>query len=113
MGKIEMLRKQRVKANAEYLEGTLEEMQSDPHCPHCGRAHCHRHGKTKKGTPRYYCPDCRRVFVYNVQTVFASRIKIWNNDADLLNVICVEKVWMFVLANVKFIEIQLSVGGIN
>ena len=29
-------------------------------CPHCHHSPCQRRGKTKAGTQRWWCPQCRR-----------------------------------------------------
>jgi transposase-like protein len=31
-----------------------------PSCPYCGHNPTRRHGTTKAGVRRYYCPNCRR-----------------------------------------------------
>ncbi|RQH22409.1 IS1 family transposase, partial [Okeania hirsuta] len=31
-------------------------------CPLCGHQKTHKHGKTSKGSQRYYCPECLQTF---------------------------------------------------
>lgn len=42
-------------------------------CPLCGHEKSHRHGKTSKGSQRYFCPKCRQSFTDTFDTLYYRR----------------------------------------
>ena len=42
-------------------------------CPLCGHDKSHKHGKTTKGSQRYFCPKCRQTFTDTFDTVYYRR----------------------------------------
>jgi transposase-like protein len=42
-------------------------------CPLCGHHKTHKHGKTSKGSQRYYCPACRQTFTETFDTLYYRR----------------------------------------
>jgi transposase-like protein len=42
-------------------------------CPLCGHEKSHRHGKTSKGSQRYFCPKCRQTFTDTFDTLYFRR----------------------------------------
>lgn len=42
-------------------------------CPLCGHEKPHKHGKTSKGTQRYFCPECRQTFTETFDTLYYRR----------------------------------------
>ena len=42
-------------------------------CSLCGHHKTHKHGKTSKGSQRYYCPICRQTFTTTFDTLYYRR----------------------------------------
>jgi transposase-like protein len=42
-------------------------------CPLCGHQKTHKHGKTSKGSQRYYCPECLQTFTDTFDTLYYRR----------------------------------------
>ena len=42
-------------------------------CPFCSHPKCHRHGKTSKGSQRYFCPMCQQSFTETFDTLYYRR----------------------------------------
>jgi transposase-like protein len=42
-------------------------------CPLCGYEKPHKHGKTSKGSQRYFCPSCRQSFTNTFDTLYYRR----------------------------------------
>ena len=42
-------------------------------CPLCGYHKTHKHGKTSKGSQRYYCPVCEQSFTDTFDTLYYRR----------------------------------------
>lgn len=42
-------------------------------CPLCGAYKTHKHGKTQKGTQRYFCPSCKQTFTDSFDTIYYRR----------------------------------------
>ena len=42
-------------------------------CPLCGHHKAHKHGKTSKGSQRYYCPECLQTFTDTFDTLYYRR----------------------------------------
>ena len=42
-------------------------------CPLCGYHKTHKHGKTSKGSQRYYCPVCKQSFTDTFDTLYYRR----------------------------------------
>ncbi len=42
-------------------------------CPFCGYDKTHRHGKTSKGSQRYFCRECRQTFTDTFDTLYYRR----------------------------------------
>lgn len=42
-------------------------------CPLCGHTKPHRHGKTSKGSQRYFCRSCRQTFTDTFDTLYYRR----------------------------------------
>ncbi len=42
-------------------------------CPLCGHQKTHKHGKTSKGSQRYYCPVCKQSFTDTFDTLYYRR----------------------------------------
>ncbi len=42
-------------------------------CPFCGQIKAHKHGKTSKGSQRYYCPHCQQSFTETFDTLYYRR----------------------------------------
>ena len=42
-------------------------------CPLCGHHKTHKHGKTSKGSQRYYCPVCKQSFTETFDTLYYRR----------------------------------------
>ena len=42
-------------------------------CSLCGHDKTHRHGKTSKGSQRYYCPNCRQTYTETFDTIYYRR----------------------------------------
>ncbi len=42
-------------------------------CPLCGNHKTHKHGKTSKGTQRYYCPVGLQTFTETFDTLYYRR----------------------------------------
>lgn len=42
-------------------------------CPLCGHEKSHRHGKTSKGSQRYFCSKCRQTFTDTFDTLYFRR----------------------------------------
>ena len=42
-------------------------------CPLCGHQKIHKHGKTSKGSQRYYCPVCKQSFTDTFDTLYYRR----------------------------------------
>ncbi len=42
-------------------------------CPLCRHQKPHKHGKTSKGTQRYYCPKCKQTFTETFDTLYYRR----------------------------------------
>ena len=42
-------------------------------CPLCGDDKPHKHGKTSKGSQRYFCPSCRQTFTNTFDTLYYRR----------------------------------------
>lgn len=42
-------------------------------CPFCSHSKCHRHGKTSKGSQRYFCPACKQSFTETFDTLYYRR----------------------------------------
>jgi len=43
------------------------------HCPLCGHLRAHKHGKTSKGSQRYFCRKCRQTFTDTLDTLYYRR----------------------------------------
>ncbi len=39
-------------------------------CPLCGYEKPHKHGKTSKGSQRYFCPQCQQTFTDTFDTLY-------------------------------------------
>ncbi len=42
-------------------------------CPFCSHLKSHRHGKTSKGSQRYFCPACQQSFTETFDTLYYRR----------------------------------------
>ena len=42
-------------------------------CPLCGSYKTHKHGKTTKGSQRYFCPVCKPTFTDTFDTIYYRR----------------------------------------
>lgn len=42
-------------------------------CLLCGHDKIHKHGKTSKGSQRYYCPSCRQTYTETFDTIYYRR----------------------------------------
>ena len=42
-------------------------------CLLCGHDKIHKHGKTSKGSQRYYCPNCRQTYTETLDTIYYRR----------------------------------------
>jgi transposase-like protein len=42
-------------------------------CPFCSHPKSHRHGKTSKGSQRYFCPVCKQSFSETFDTLYYRR----------------------------------------
>ena len=42
-------------------------------CSLCGHDKPHKHGKTSKGSQRYFCPNCRQTFTNTFDTLYYRR----------------------------------------
>lgn len=42
-------------------------------CPLCGHQKPHKHGKTSKGSQRYYCDNCNQTFTDTFDTIYYRR----------------------------------------
>jgi len=42
-------------------------------CPFCGHEKTHPHGKTSKGSQRYFCRECRQTFTNTFDTIYYRR----------------------------------------
>lgn len=42
-------------------------------CPFCNHPKSHRHGKTSKGSQRYFCPVCQQSFTETFDTLYYRR----------------------------------------
>ncbi len=42
-------------------------------CPFCSHPKPHRHGKTSKGSQRYFCPNCQQSFSETFDTLYYRR----------------------------------------
>lgn len=42
-------------------------------CPFCNHPKSHRHGKTSKGSQRYFCPACQQSFTETFDTLYYRR----------------------------------------
>ncbi|BAY65813.1 hypothetical protein NIES22_59200 [Calothrix brevissima NIES-22] len=42
-------------------------------CPLCGYARTRKHGKTSKGSQRFFCPSCRQTFSETLNTLYYRR----------------------------------------
>ena len=42
-------------------------------CPLCGHQKPHKHGKTSKGSQRYFCPSCQQSFTDTFDTLYYRR----------------------------------------
>lgn len=42
-------------------------------CSFCGQMKAHKHGKTSKGSQRYYCPYCQQSFTETFDTLYYRR----------------------------------------
>lgn len=42
-------------------------------CPFCNHPKPHRHGKTSKGSQRYFCPNCQQSFTETFDTLYYRR----------------------------------------
>ena len=42
-------------------------------CPLCGHHKTHKHGKTSKGSQRFYCPICQQTFTETFDTLYYRR----------------------------------------
>jgi transposase-like protein len=42
-------------------------------CPLCGHNKPHKHGKTSKGSQRYFCPKCQQSFTDTFDTLYYRR----------------------------------------
>ncbi len=42
-------------------------------CPLCGHDKPHKHGKTSKGSQRYFCPKCQQTFTDTFDTLYYRR----------------------------------------
>ena len=42
-------------------------------CPFCNHPKGHRHGKTSKGSQRYFCPMCQQSFTEMFDTLYYRR----------------------------------------
>ena len=42
-------------------------------CPLCGHEKPHKHGKTSKGSQRYFCPSCQQSFTDTFDTLYYRR----------------------------------------
>jgi transposase-like protein len=42
-------------------------------CPFCSHSKSHRHGKTSKGSQRYFCPACQQSFTETFDTLYYRR----------------------------------------
>ena len=42
-------------------------------CRLCGHEKTHKHGKTSKGSQRYYCPNCRQTYTETFDTIYYRR----------------------------------------
>ncbi len=42
-------------------------------CPLCGHDKPHKHGKTSKGSQRYFCPRCQQTFTNTFDTLYYRR----------------------------------------
>lgn len=43
------------------------------HCPLCGYLRPHKHGKTSKGSQRYFCRKCQQTFTETFDTLYYRR----------------------------------------
>lgn len=43
------------------------------HCPLCGHPYLHKHGKTSKGSQRYFCLKCHQTFTDTFDTLYYRR----------------------------------------
>jgi transposase-like protein len=42
-------------------------------CTLCGHNKTHKHGKTSKGSQRYYCPNCQQTYSETFDTIYYRR----------------------------------------
>lgn len=42
-------------------------------CPLCGHLKAHKHGKTSKGSQRYFCSNCHQTFTDTFDTIYYRR----------------------------------------
>ena len=42
-------------------------------CPLCGHHKTHKHGKTRSGSQRFYCPICQQTFTETFDTLYYRR----------------------------------------
>ena len=47
-------------------------------CPLCGNHKNHKHGKTSKGSQRYYCPECLQIFTDTFDTLYYTIVEKLN-----------------------------------
>ncbi|OUL35177.1 hypothetical protein BV372_11655 [Nostoc sp. T09] len=52
-------------------------------CPLCGYDRTRKHGKTSKGSQRYFCPSCRQTFSETLNTLFYRR-QVNNEDVQIV-----------------------------
>ena len=48
-------------------------MNSTMNCPLCSYEKAHKHGKTSKGSQRYFCPKCQQTFTDTFDTLYYRR----------------------------------------
>lgn len=51
----------------------MSSLEQPMQCPLCGRLRSHKHGKTSKGSQRYFCPECRQTFTDTFDTLYYRR----------------------------------------
>lgn len=52
-------------------------------CPLCGYDRTRKHGKTSKGSQRYFCPSCRQTFTETLNTLYYRR-QVNKEDVEIV-----------------------------
>ncbi len=52
-------------------------------CPLCGYDRTRKHGKTSKGSQRYFCPGCRQTFTETLNTLYYRR-QVNKEDVEIV-----------------------------